>query len=71
MYNWNHHVLNAVVLAVTVITVSKTHRQKYPLSPLKSTFWRTDGSSKFRNGGKKPVVDLAPSECCLGSIFPS
>lgn len=71
MYNWNHHVLNAVVLAVTVITVSKTHRQKYPLSPLKSAFWRTDGSSKVWNGGEKPVVDLAASVGCLGSISPS
>lgn len=71
MYNWNHHVLNAVVLAVTVISVSKIHRQKYPLSPLKSAFRRTDGSSKVRNGGEKPVGDPAASEGCLGSIFPS
>ena len=71
MYNWHHHVLNAVGLAVTVITDSKIHRQKYPLSPLKSTFWRTDGSREVGNGGEKPVVDLAASECCLWSIFSS
>lgn len=65
MYNWHHHVLNAVGSAVTVITDSKIHRQKYPLSPLKSTFWRTDGSGEVRNGGEKPVVDLVASEGCL------
>lgn len=64
MYNWNHHALNAVVLAVTVITVSKIHRQKYLLSPLKSAFQRTDGSRKVGNGGEKPVADLVASEGC-------
>lgn len=64
MYNWNHHVLNAVELAVTVITVSKIHRQKYLLSPLISAFQRSDGSRKVGNGGEKQVVDLAASEGC-------
>lgn len=58
MYNWHHHVLNAVGLAVTVITDSKIYRQKDPVSPLKSTFWRTDGSREVRNSGEKPGVDI-------------
>lgn len=70
MYNWHHHVLNAVGLAVIVITDSKIHRQKYPLSPLKSTFWRTDGSREVRNGGEMPVADLEASEGCLWTILP-
>lgn len=70
MLSWNH-VINAVVLAVTVITVSKIHRQRYPLSPLNSAFQRRDESSEVENGGEKTVVDLAASEGCLGNIFPS
>lgn len=65
MYNWHHHVLNAVESAVTVTTDSNIHRQKYPLSPLKSTFWKTDGSREVGNGGEKPAADLVASEGCL------
>lgn len=71
MYNWHHHVLNAVGLAVTLITDSKIHRQKYPLSPLKSKFWWTDGNREVENNGEKLEVDLAASEDSLQSIFPS
>lgn len=58
MYNWHHRGLNAVELAVTVITDSKIHRQK--VSPFTSqkhileNRWKQGGRERWRKASSRP-----------------